>query len=58
QATLSAGVLPHTEVPAGPSVAIDKGKAPMLDLDIPVEFLAEDAQARQRLEEVGSTVTG
>ncbi|GKD14755.1 hypothetical protein Tco_1199162 [Tanacetum coccineum] len=51
QATLSAGVLPHTAVPAGPSVAADKGKAPMPDLDIPAEFLAEDAQARQRLEE-------
>ncbi|GJU72807.1 hypothetical protein Tco_1264212 [Tanacetum coccineum] len=41
---------PVTE-PAGPSVAADKGKAPMPDLDIPAEFLAEDAQARQRLEE-------
>ncbi|GKE10972.1 hypothetical protein Tco_1414523, partial [Tanacetum coccineum] len=53
QATLSAGVLPHTAVtePAGPSVAADKGKAPMPDLDIPAEFLAEDAQARKRLEE-------
>ncbi|GKB42020.1 hypothetical protein Tco_0886962, partial [Tanacetum coccineum] len=38
-------------VPAGPSVAADKGKAPMPDLDIPAEFLAEDAQARKRLEE-------
>ncbi|GKG48738.1 hypothetical protein Tco_0512885, partial [Tanacetum coccineum] len=36
---------------AGPSVAADKGKAPMLDLDIPAEFLAEDAQARKRFEE-------
>ncbi|GJZ09892.1 hypothetical protein Tco_0544175 [Tanacetum coccineum] len=36
---------------AGPSVAADKGKAPMPDLDIPAEFLAEDAQARQRLAE-------
>ncbi|GKB21415.1 hypothetical protein Tco_0855338 [Tanacetum coccineum] len=53
QATLSAGVLPHTAVPepAGPSVAADKGKVPMPDLDIPAEFLAEDAQARKRLEE-------
>ncbi|GKC73480.1 hypothetical protein Tco_1119363 [Tanacetum coccineum] len=52
-ANLSAGVLPHTTVtePAGPSVAADKGKAPMPDLDIPAEFLAEDAQARRRLEE-------
>ncbi|GKD34005.1 hypothetical protein Tco_1249514 [Tanacetum coccineum] len=42
QATLSAGVLPHIAVtePAGPSVAADKGKAPMPDLDIPAEFLA------------------
>ncbi|GKB77984.1 hypothetical protein Tco_0944879 [Tanacetum coccineum] len=50
---LSAGVLPHTAVtePAGPSVAADKGKAPMPDLDIPAEFLAEDAQARKRFEE-------
>ncbi|GJX79024.1 reverse transcriptase domain-containing protein [Tanacetum coccineum] len=36
---------------AGPSVGADKGKAPMPDLEIPAEFLAEDAQARQRLEE-------
>ncbi|GKE86905.1 hypothetical protein Tco_1560647, partial [Tanacetum coccineum] len=52
QANLSAGVLPHTAVPepAGPSVA-DKGKAPMPDLDIPAEFLEEDAQARKRFEE-------
>ncbi|GJU64651.1 putative ribonuclease H-like domain-containing protein [Tanacetum coccineum] len=49
QANLSAGVLPHTVVPepAGPSVAADKGKAPMPDLDIPAEFLVEDAQARK-----------
>ncbi|GJW76902.1 hypothetical protein Tco_0138584 [Tanacetum coccineum] len=53
QANLSAGGLPHTAVSesAGPSVAADKGKAPMLDLDIPAEFLAEDAQARKRFEE-------
>ncbi|GJS80384.1 hypothetical protein Tco_0730265 [Tanacetum coccineum] len=38
-------------VPAGPSVAADKGKVPMPDLDIPAEFLAEDAQARKRFEE-------
>ncbi|GKA05735.1 hypothetical protein Tco_0684855 [Tanacetum coccineum] len=52
-ANLSAGVLPHTAVtePAGPFVAADKGKAPMSDLDIPAEFLAEDAQARKRFEE-------
>ncbi|GKB80346.1 hypothetical protein Tco_0947241 [Tanacetum coccineum] len=37
--------------PAGLSIAADKGKAPMPDLDIPAEFLAEDAQARQRFEE-------
>ncbi|GJW68669.1 hypothetical protein Tco_0123093 [Tanacetum coccineum] len=37
--------------PAGPSVAADKGKAPMHDLDIPTEFLAEDAQARKCFEE-------
>ncbi|GKA57933.1 hypothetical protein Tco_0757121 [Tanacetum coccineum] len=36
---------------AGPSVTADKGKAPMPDLDIPAEFLAEDAQARKRFEE-------
>ncbi|GKF24235.1 hypothetical protein Tco_0076557 [Tanacetum coccineum] len=36
---------------AGPSVPADKGKAPMPDLDIPAEFLAEDAQARKRFEE-------
>ncbi|GKG06629.1 hypothetical protein Tco_0329598, partial [Tanacetum coccineum] len=36
---------------AGPSVAADKGKAHMPDLDIPAEFLAEDAQARKRFED-------
>ncbi|GKC66341.1 hypothetical protein Tco_1098939 [Tanacetum coccineum] len=48
RANISAGVLPHTAVPepAGLSVAADKGKAPMPELDIPAEFLAEDAQAR------------
>ncbi|GJZ13982.1 hypothetical protein Tco_0549212 [Tanacetum coccineum] len=53
QAPLSADVLPQTAVSesAGPSVAADKGKAPMSDLDIPAEFLAEDAQARKRFEE-------
>ncbi|GJV64034.1 putative ribonuclease H-like domain-containing protein [Tanacetum coccineum] len=46
-------VLPHADISesAGPSVGADKGKAPMPDLEIPAEFLAEDAQARQRLEE-------
>ncbi|GKG08148.1 hypothetical protein Tco_0333980, partial [Tanacetum coccineum] len=29
----------------------EEGKAPMPDLEIPAEFLAVDAQARQRLEE-------
>ncbi|GJT74953.1 hypothetical protein Tco_1041678 [Tanacetum coccineum] len=45
QANLSAGGLPQTVVSesAGPSVAADKGKAPMPDLDIPAEFLALDA---------------
>ncbi|GJS92080.1 hypothetical protein Tco_0774716 [Tanacetum coccineum] len=53
QSNLSAGGLPHTAVSesAGPSVGADKGKAPMPDLDIPAEFLAEDAQARKRFEE-------
>ncbi|GJS32197.1 hypothetical protein Tco_0530579, partial [Tanacetum coccineum] len=53
RANISAGVLPHTVVPepAGLSVAADKGKAPMPELDIPAEFLAEDAQARKRFEE-------
>ncbi|GJV36169.1 hypothetical protein Tco_1408646 [Tanacetum coccineum] len=52
-APLSADVLPQAAISesAGPSVAADKGKAPMPELDIPAEFLAEDAQARQRLEE-------
>nr|GEZ52648.1 hypothetical protein [Tanacetum cinerariifolium] len=36
---------------AGPSIPADKEKAPMPELDIPAEFLAEDAQARKRLEE-------
>ncbi|GKA38713.1 hypothetical protein Tco_0731264 [Tanacetum coccineum] len=50
---LSADVLSQAAVSAsaGPSGVADKGKAPMPDLDIPAEFLAEDAQARQRLEE-------
>ncbi|GJV56382.1 hypothetical protein Tco_1457387 [Tanacetum coccineum] len=53
QANLSAGGLPHTAVSesAGPSVAADKGKAPMPDLDIPAEYIAEDAQARKRFED-------
>ncbi|GKD15213.1 hypothetical protein Tco_1199620 [Tanacetum coccineum] len=53
QANLSAGVLPHTAVPepAGPSVSADKGKVPMPNLDIPAEFLVEDAQARKCFEE-------
>ncbi|GJR62984.1 hypothetical protein Tco_1505146 [Tanacetum coccineum] len=42
---------PAVSASAGPSGVADKGKAPMPDLDIPAEFLAEDAQARQRLEE-------
>ncbi|GKD39129.1 hypothetical protein Tco_1259336 [Tanacetum coccineum] len=41
----------QAHVSVGPSVAADKGKAPMPDLDIPAEFLAEDAQARKRFEE-------
>ncbi|GKG48126.1 hypothetical protein Tco_0510011, partial [Tanacetum coccineum] len=50
---ISADVLSQAAVSAsaGPSGVADKGKAPMPDLDIPAEFLAEDAQARQRLEE-------
>ncbi|GJX29015.1 hypothetical protein Tco_0237094, partial [Tanacetum coccineum] len=53
EANLSADGLPHTAVSesAGPSVAADKGKAPMPELDIPAEFVAEDAQARKRFEE-------
>ncbi|GKA63984.1 hypothetical protein Tco_0763590, partial [Tanacetum coccineum] len=53
QAPLSADVLPQAAVSesAGPSVAADKGKAPMPELDIPAEFLAKDAQARKLLEE-------
>ncbi|GJR17761.1 hypothetical protein Tco_0966288 [Tanacetum coccineum] len=53
QATLSADDLPHTAVSesAGLSGAADKGKAPLPELDIPAEFVAEDAQARKRLEE-------
>ncbi|GKA67374.1 hypothetical protein Tco_0767182 [Tanacetum coccineum] len=50
---LSADVLSQAAVSesAGPSVVAYKGKAPMPELNIPAEFLAEDAQARQRLEE-------
>ncbi|GJR59762.1 hypothetical protein Tco_1501924 [Tanacetum coccineum] len=50
---LSADVLSPTAVleSADPSVVAAKGKAPMPDLDIPAEFVAEDAQARQRFEE-------
>ncbi|GKG10567.1 hypothetical protein Tco_0341967 [Tanacetum coccineum] len=53
EANLSADGLPYTAVSesVGPSVATDKGKAPMPKLDIPAEFLAEDAQARKRFEE-------
>ncbi|GJR80719.1 hypothetical protein Tco_0151504 [Tanacetum coccineum] len=51
-APLSTDVLPQADISesAGPSVGADKGKAPMPDLEIPAEFLAEDAQARQRSE--------
>ncbi|GJV96901.1 hypothetical protein Tco_1548478 [Tanacetum coccineum] len=49
QVTLSAGVLPHTAVPAGPSIAADKGKAPMSDLDIPAEeYLANVSEERAK----------
>nr|GFB27916.1 hypothetical protein [Tanacetum cinerariifolium] len=62
RSTISTGVPSPTVIPeptasyvapntAGPSVPADKGKAPMPDLDIPAEFIAEDAQARKRLEE-------
>ncbi|GKG24005.1 hypothetical protein Tco_0392041, partial [Tanacetum coccineum] len=53
RANISTDVLPHTAVPepAGRSVAADKGKAPLAELDIPAEFVAEDAQARKRFEE-------
>ncbi|GJR94942.1 hypothetical protein Tco_0267116, partial [Tanacetum coccineum] len=49
----STDVLPQADISesAAPSVGADKGKAPMPDLEIPAEFLAEDAQARQRLKE-------
>ncbi|GJZ61852.1 hypothetical protein Tco_0617989, partial [Tanacetum coccineum] len=50
---LSADVLSQAAVSAsaGPSVVADKGKAPMPELDIPAEFVAEDAQARKCFEE-------
>ncbi|GJW98591.1 hypothetical protein Tco_0180399, partial [Tanacetum coccineum] len=53
QTHLSTDVPSQADISAsvGPSVGADKGKAPMPDLEIPAEFLAEDAQARQRLEE-------
>nr|GEW24561.1 hypothetical protein [Tanacetum cinerariifolium] len=62
RSTTSTGVPSPTVVPepaasyvapdtAGPSIPADKGKAPMPDLDIPAEFLVEDAQVRKRLEE-------
>ncbi|GKB32043.1 hypothetical protein Tco_0871444 [Tanacetum coccineum] len=53
-APLSTDVLPQADISesAGPSVGADKGKAPMPDLEIPADIsCAEDAQARQRLEE-------
>ncbi|GJV78587.1 putative ribonuclease H-like domain-containing protein, partial [Tanacetum coccineum] len=52
-APLSADVLSQAaaSASAGPSGVADKGKAPMPDLDIPAEFVAEDAQARKRFEE-------
>ncbi|GJS48605.1 hypothetical protein Tco_0598726 [Tanacetum coccineum] len=58
-APLSADVLSQAAISesAGPSVGADKGKAPMPDLDIPAEFLAEDAQARKRLEEEQASFT-
>ncbi|GJX97013.1 hypothetical protein Tco_0352811, partial [Tanacetum coccineum] len=37
--------------PASLSVSANKRKAPLPELDIPAEFLAEDAQARKRFEE-------
>ncbi|GKA50149.1 hypothetical protein Tco_0743222 [Tanacetum coccineum] len=51
-APLSTDVLPQADISesAGPSVGADKGKAHMPDLDIPAEFIAEDAQARKRFE--------
>ncbi|GJZ00098.1 hypothetical protein Tco_0517527, partial [Tanacetum coccineum] len=53
RANISADVLPQAAVSesAGPSVAADKGKAPMPELDIPAEFLAKDAQSRKCFEE-------
>ncbi|GJZ11652.1 hypothetical protein Tco_0546411 [Tanacetum coccineum] len=49
QANLSAGVLPHTAVIGTCWSSVDLiGKVTMPDLDIPAEFLAEDAQARQQ----------
>nr|GFC17787.1 hypothetical protein [Tanacetum cinerariifolium] len=56
RSTISTGVPSPTVIPepaasyvaldtAGPSIPANKGKAPMPDLDIPAEFLAEDAQA-------------
>ncbi|GKD52649.1 hypothetical protein Tco_1281625, partial [Tanacetum coccineum] len=53
QTPLPADVFPQAAVSesAGPSVVADKGKAPMSELDIPAEFVAEDAQARKRFEE-------
>ncbi|GJW41264.1 hypothetical protein Tco_0067109 [Tanacetum coccineum] len=52
-APLSADVLSQAaaSASAGPSGVAEKGKAPMPDLDIPAEFVAEDAQARKRFEE-------
>ncbi|GJW46013.1 hypothetical protein Tco_0077659 [Tanacetum coccineum] len=52
-APLSTDVLPQADISesAGPSVGADKGKAPMPDLEIPAEFLAEDRTAGQCLEE-------
>ncbi|GJW16573.1 hypothetical protein Tco_0024009 [Tanacetum coccineum] len=46
QTPLSTDVLSQAAVSAsaGPSVVADKGKAPMPDLDIPAEFVAEDEQ--------------
>ncbi|GJS16659.1 ribonuclease H-like domain-containing protein [Tanacetum coccineum] len=59
QTPLSADVLSPAAVSesADPSVVADKGKAHMPDLDIPAEFVAEDAQARQRFEEEQASQT-
>ncbi|GJR40428.1 hypothetical protein Tco_1216112 [Tanacetum coccineum] len=62
QIILLVGIYPltqHVTKPAGPSVPmLIRESAPMPDLDIPAEVLAEDAQAMKRFEENRNEIPG